>query len=118
MDEIPKPNGMRKTTAAAFGTLALIAAVPQLKMLKEFFMGEQIVTNERIERTMNDSFKRLESKLDRHLEDDVVTHRRMHDLWTAEVHDSMLVCEKQSDKVEGRVSNLERYAFGHSRSKD
>lgn len=108
MDEAPK---MKVSTKALIGVAAALAAIPQLRDLKDFILGDQKVTNERLEKTMNESFARLEQKITKHVDDDIVVHRRLRDLDREDIQLAEARCEKRSDKVDERISNLEVYAF-------
>lgn len=108
-DEIPKIPPKRAAIAMT-AAMALLAIRPLMDM-KEFIVGEQVVTNARIEATMKESFARLENKIDKHVEDEVTTHRRMHDLWDSQIAAAEGRCEKRSDKTEDRIQNLEVYAY-------
>lgn len=112
MADEPKPGAVipKRATVIMTAAMALLSVRP-LMDLKEFVVGEQVVTNARIETTMKESFARLENKIEKHLEDEVSTHRRMHDLWDSQIAASEGRCEKHSDKVEDRIQNLETYAF-------
>lgn len=108
MDEAPK---MKTSTKAVIGVTAIFAAIPQLRDLKDFLTGDQKVTNERLEKTMNEGFARLDQKITKHVDDDLVVHRRIRDLDREDVQSAESRCEKRSDKIDDRVSNLEVYAF-------
>lgn len=109
-DEV-SPNNMRKTTKAAIGFSMAMLAIGPLKDLKEFILGDQQVTNARIEQTMKESFAALDQKLTKHMDDDQIVHRRIRDLDRDDLAALEVRCEKRSDKVEQRVSNLELLAF-------
>lgn len=109
MDESKPDNKMRFSTKAGLTLGAAFIGIPQLMQVKDFFMGEQRVTNERIETTMKESFARLENKLDKHIDDETVKHMRIRDLGREELGQAEARCEKNSDKIEARVSNLEAY---------
>lgn len=108
MDETPK---MKTSTKAFIGFAAIFAAIPQLRDLKDFIIGDQKVTNERLEKTMNEGFARLDQKITKHVDDDLVVHRRIRDLDRNDLDSVEARCEKRGDKIDERVSNLEVYAF-------
>lgn len=105
-DEVPKPNGMRKTTKAAITFGSILLSIGPLKEAKQFIMGDQIVTNQRLETTMKESFASLEKKLDKHIDDDSVVHRRLRDLSREDDVALEARCEKHTDKVEARVDTI------------
>lgn len=110
MDEAPIKPKLNKTTAG-IALVAALAAIPQLRVMKDFLMGDQKVTNERLETTMKESFLRLEAKIDRLQDEATSTHRRMRDIWHDEVVTAESRCEKLADRIDGRVSNIEGYIF-------
>lgn len=110
-DSATPPNTTRKTTKVAMATAFSLLAIRPLMDLKDFILGEQMVTNARIETTMKESFTRLELKMDKHVEDETSTHRRMHDLWDTQIAATEARCEKREDKADERILNLESFAM-------
>jgi hypothetical protein len=98
------------------GLLAAIVSIGQLRELKEFFVGDTDATIARIETQQKEGFARLEKIIKDSNEDFVDRLRRSRDIAIAENTAVEMRCDKRSDRIETRISNLEIFTYRNKKS--
>lgn len=114
-DHTRKPGGglwmsSKQIYSAGAITIAL-GAIPTLNVITEYITKANSSAIARIEANQLAGFERIEKAMLKHIDDEIVTHRRIKDKNDEAFAASEVRCEQKASDLKERVVNLEIYAY-------